>query len=184
LTQITKKNVAKALTTSSLHPVASTGRHFDLILQVEAYSALSSAKYILPLLATLWFWDTFGVPIGLVLCYNSTSFNHLSHLEAFLSISLLFLPFPQHWASRPSKYRIKRSSSIFLQPRQRLSVHDVERQVLGFTAAMYAPLLMSLLAGEASCSSYRCASGSAVRHPVPNRSSPSVFQRWSNAMLG
>ena len=39
--------------------------------------------------------DIFGVPADLALWYNSISSKHLSHLEAFSSISLLFLPFLQ-----------------------------------------------------------------------------------------
>jgi hypothetical protein len=39
--------------------------------------------------------DRFGVPVGLTWWYNSTSSNHLSHQEAFSSISPLFLHFLQ-----------------------------------------------------------------------------------------
>jgi hypothetical protein len=77
----------------------------------------------------------------------------VSHLEAFPSIFPLFLPFLQPWALIPSRYMIRRSSFIFMQPFPLPFAHTAEQEVRGSTADTPAPLPMSLLAGDVSCGS-------------------------------
>jgi hypothetical protein len=123
-----------------------------------------------------------GGGVSLVVEYPGET--HVSHLEAFPSIFLLFLDSLLRWTWIASRSRSRQFSCICMRLLPLLHAHTVEQRGHGSIVAMIAPLPMSLLAGEILSSSYWYASGSVPRHRVPDTFLPNASQSWSSATPG